>query len=121
MLKIGLTILFCWLFFKVIGLAFKAAWGVAKMIATILLAVNDLGKSRSERLRIDALHSAPEMGAGSLAPPADPSVASLLKRPRKDHASSRVNLAPLATAREGKRFCVLMQAGPYKQRKYMFN
>ena len=37
MLKIGLTILFCWLFFKVIGLAFKAAWGVAKMIATILL------------------------------------------------------------------------------------
>ncbi|MDD7386956.1 MAG: hypothetical protein PUH32_03535 [Firmicutes bacterium] len=37
MLKIGLTILCCWLFFKVIGLAFKAAWGVAKMIATILL------------------------------------------------------------------------------------
>ena len=37
MLKIGLTILCCWLFFKVIGLAFKAAWGVAKMIATTLL------------------------------------------------------------------------------------
>ncbi len=51
----------------------------------------------------------------------NPSVASLLKRPREDHASSRVNLAPLATVMEGKRFCVLMQAGPYKQRKYMFN
>ena len=72
-------------------------------------------------MRIDALHSAAEMGAGTLPHLTNPSVASLLKRPREDHASSRVNLAPLAAAMEGKRFCVLMQAGPYKQRKYMFN
>ena len=37
MLEILVTILFCWLFFKAAGLAFRVAWGVAKIIASLLL------------------------------------------------------------------------------------
>ena len=36
MLEILLTILFVWLLFKVIGLAFRVAWGAAKIVASIL-------------------------------------------------------------------------------------
>ena len=36
MLEILSVILFCWLFFKTLGLAFRAAWGTAKMIASVL-------------------------------------------------------------------------------------
>jgi len=39
MLDILITILFCWLFFKAIGLAFKVAWGTTKIIASILFAM----------------------------------------------------------------------------------
>ncbi len=39
MLDILLVILFCWLFFKALGLAFKAAWGAAKIAASLLFAV----------------------------------------------------------------------------------
>ena len=39
MLEILTVILFCWLFFKVLGLAFKVAWGGAKIIASLLLGV----------------------------------------------------------------------------------
>ena len=34
MLEILLTILFVWLLFKVIGLAFRVAWGAAKIVAS---------------------------------------------------------------------------------------
>ena len=36
MFEILVLVLFCWLFFKAIGLAFKVAWGVAKVIAVLL-------------------------------------------------------------------------------------
>ena len=36
MLDILVTVLFCWLFFKAIGLAFKVAWGTTKIIASVL-------------------------------------------------------------------------------------
>jgi len=36
MLDILLVILFCWLFFKAVGLAFRMAWGTAKIIASLL-------------------------------------------------------------------------------------
>lgn len=39
MLDILLVILFCWLFFKAIGLAFRVAWGTTKIIASVLFAV----------------------------------------------------------------------------------
>lgn len=39
MLNLLLTVLFCWLCFKAIGLAFKATWGVTKIIASLLFAV----------------------------------------------------------------------------------
>lgn len=39
MLELLTTVLFCWLFFKAIGLAFKAAWGVAKIAASLLFAI----------------------------------------------------------------------------------
>ena len=39
MLDILITVLFCWLFFKAIGLAFKAAWGLTKVIASLLFAI----------------------------------------------------------------------------------
>ena len=35
MLDLIVVILFCWLFFKALGLAFKAAWGTAKILASI--------------------------------------------------------------------------------------
>ena len=37
MLEILVTVLFCWLFFKAAGLACRVAWGVAKIIASLLL------------------------------------------------------------------------------------
>lgn len=36
MFEIIIFILFGWLFFKVIGLMFKVAWGVTKLVAVIL-------------------------------------------------------------------------------------
>lgn len=39
MLDFLIVILFCWLFFKAIGLAFKAAWCTAKILASLLFAV----------------------------------------------------------------------------------
>lgn len=36
MLEILTIILFCWLFFKAMGLTFRVAWGTAKMIASVL-------------------------------------------------------------------------------------
>lgn len=39
MLEFLIVVLFCWLFFKAIGLAFKAAWGLTKIIATVLFAI----------------------------------------------------------------------------------
>lgn len=39
MLELILVIAFCWLFFKAIGLAFRAAWGAAKILASLLFAV----------------------------------------------------------------------------------
>jgi len=39
MLEILILIAFCWLCFKVIGLAFRVAWGTAKILASILFAL----------------------------------------------------------------------------------
>ena len=39
MLDFLLVILFCWLFFKAVGLAFRMAWGTAKILASLLFAV----------------------------------------------------------------------------------
>ena len=39
MLEILVIILFCWLFFKAIGLAFRVAWGTTKILASLLFAV----------------------------------------------------------------------------------
>ncbi len=39
MLEILTVILFCWLFFKALGLAFRVAWGTTKLIAALLFAV----------------------------------------------------------------------------------
>jgi len=39
MLEILAIILFCWLFFKAIGLAFRVAWGTTKILASLLFAV----------------------------------------------------------------------------------
>lgn len=39
MLEILTIVLFCWLFFKALGLAFRAAWGAAKIIAYLLFAL----------------------------------------------------------------------------------
>lgn len=39
MLDFLIVILFCWLFFKAVGLAFKVAWGGAKIIASVLFAI----------------------------------------------------------------------------------
>lgn len=38
MLDILFTVLFCWLFFKAMGIAFHVAWGTAKLIASLLFA-----------------------------------------------------------------------------------
>lgn len=39
MLDFLIVILFCWLFFKALGLALKMAWGTAKILASILFAI----------------------------------------------------------------------------------
>lgn len=39
MLELLTVVLFCWLFFKALGLAFKAAWGTAKIVASILFTI----------------------------------------------------------------------------------
>lgn len=39
MLEIIVTILCVWLFFKAIGLGFRIAWGAAKIVASVLLAL----------------------------------------------------------------------------------
>ena len=39
MLEILTVVLFCWLFFKALGLAFRVAWGTTKVIASLLFAV----------------------------------------------------------------------------------
>ena len=39
MLELLSVILFCWLFFKAIGLAFRVAWGTTKLLASLLFAV----------------------------------------------------------------------------------
>ena len=36
MLELMTLILFCWLFFKALGLAFRMAWGAAKIAGTLL-------------------------------------------------------------------------------------
>lgn len=35
-MELLLVIVFCWLFFKTAGLAFRMAWGTAKIIASLL-------------------------------------------------------------------------------------
>lgn len=39
MMELLLVILFCWLFFKAAGLAFRMAWGTAKIIASLLFVI----------------------------------------------------------------------------------
>ncbi len=39
MLDLIIVALFCWLFFKAIKLAFRVAWGAAKIIATVLFVI----------------------------------------------------------------------------------
>lgn len=39
MMELLLVILFCWLFFKAVGLAFRMAWGTAKVIASLLFVI----------------------------------------------------------------------------------
>lgn len=34
-----LLIAFCWLFFKALGLAFRMAWGTARIIASVLFSI----------------------------------------------------------------------------------
>ena len=36
MMELIVIALFCWLFFKVLGLAFRAAWGMTKILASLL-------------------------------------------------------------------------------------
>ena len=39
MFEILLTVLFVWLFFKALGLAFRVTWGVTKIVASILFVI----------------------------------------------------------------------------------
>ncbi len=39
MLELLIIVIFCWLFFKAIGLAFKVAWGAAKIAASVLFTI----------------------------------------------------------------------------------
>ena len=39
MMELLVVILFCWLFFKAIGLAFRMAWGTAKILASVLFTI----------------------------------------------------------------------------------
>ena len=36
MMEILMIVLFCWLFYKSLGLVFRAAWGVTKILASVL-------------------------------------------------------------------------------------
>lgn len=38
MMEFLMIALFCWLFFKAVGLAFRMAWGAAKLVAVSLVA-----------------------------------------------------------------------------------
>ena len=39
MMELLLVIVICWLFFKAVGLAFRMAWGTAKIIASLLFVI----------------------------------------------------------------------------------
>ena len=39
MLEIFVVVLFCWLFFKALGLALRLAWGTTKVIVSLLFAL----------------------------------------------------------------------------------
>ena len=39
MLDILLVVLFCWLFWKSLGLAVRVAWGTAKILASVLFVI----------------------------------------------------------------------------------
>ena len=39
MLDLLITVLFCWLSFKLLGLFFRMAWGIAKVIAAVLFVI----------------------------------------------------------------------------------
>ena len=39
MMELLALIVFCWLFFKAMGLMFRMAWGTAKILASVLFAV----------------------------------------------------------------------------------
>lgn len=39
MMELLAVIVFCWLFFKAVGLAFRMAWGTAKILASVLFAI----------------------------------------------------------------------------------
>lgn len=39
MMELLAVILFCWIFFKALGLAFRMAWGAARIVASLLFAV----------------------------------------------------------------------------------
>ena len=39
MLEIMILIVFCWLSFKLLGLFFRMAWGMAKFIASVLFVI----------------------------------------------------------------------------------
>lgn len=39
MMELLAVVLFCWLFFKAVGLAFRMAWGTAKIIASLLFTI----------------------------------------------------------------------------------
>lgn len=39
MMELLAVVAFCWLFFKAVGLAFRMAWGTAKILASVLFAI----------------------------------------------------------------------------------
>ena len=39
MLELLITVLFCWLFFNALGLTFRLAWGVTKIVVWLLFAI----------------------------------------------------------------------------------
>ena len=39
MLDLIIVLLFCWLFFQALGLAFRLAWGTTKLIVSVLFAI----------------------------------------------------------------------------------
>lgn len=39
MLDLIIVLLFCWLFFRALGLAFRLAWGTTKLIVSVLFAI----------------------------------------------------------------------------------